>query len=63
MLKGSIFGVVMNMQNAEVGAGSVLKTMAFRLVPSGKGLKCDITLESVDDSKNMLLSLIEQDAK
>lgn len=63
MLKGSIFGVVMNMQNAEVGAGSVLKTMAFRLVPSGKGLKCDITLESVDDSKNMLLALIEQDAK
>lgn len=64
-LKGCVMGVVADMQTDGAGGipASFLKTLAVALVPDGNGLRCDVTLESTDTSKNLLLSLIEEAGK
>ncbi len=62
LLKGSTMGVVMDMQSKMVNAGSDFRTLAISLVPASGGIKVDITVESADDSKNILLSLLSSGA-
>lgn len=63
-LKGSVLGMVLNVQSPGLNmAPEVVKTFAVSLVPQGNGLKCDVVVEGSDQSKNLLLSVIENDTK
>lgn len=72
-LSGTTLGFMLNLQNATPGDmnvggvnfkdAQVMKTLIFGLEPQGGGLKLNLTLESVEPSENVLITLIRKDTK
>lgn len=60
-MKGAFAGVVADLGGLE--ENPMFKILSVMMVPDGGGVRCDITLESGDASKNILLSMIEADAE
>lgn len=72
-LSGNTLGLMLNLQNAPTGDmnvggmnladAQVMKTLIFGLEPQGAGLKLNLTLESIEPSENVLITLIRKDTK
>lgn len=60
-LKDASIGVVVSLQSPEVKAyaGSDLRTVAVAFVPKNGSLEADVTLVANDDSRNILLSILD----
>ena len=64
-LKNATMGIVINLQSPSLAEkpGNVFKTLAVALVPDNGSVKCDVTIKAIDESRNILLPIVESLSK
>lgn len=65
LLKNATMGMVLNLQAPGLAGkdGNVYKTLVVALVPGDGSVKCDVTVKALDESRNIMLPIIESFAK